>query len=144
MWPREDWQQGRDCLLLLHTFNRYFLIKTIKIFKSCYVFLSNENMRRGKGWVWTGVWWGLWRGRRSGPPPPHLRGGSWAAGSALTAGRLQKHVHYQRAHSINYLGLTQLKTNQKTNFGKKNLTNKKPIKFSFKSFYFFFCCLTKN
>ena len=47
--------------------------------------------------------------------PPAAPG---AAGSALTAGRLQKHVHYQRAHSINYLGLTQLKTNHKTNFGK--------------------------
>ena len=79
-------------------------------------------------------------GRLSGPLhtlPPAAPG---AAGSALMAGRLQKHVHYQRAHSINYLGLTQLKTNQKTNFEKKkkNLTNKKPIKFSFKSFYFFF------
>ena len=66
-----------------------------------------------------GVWWGLWGGRLSGPLhtlPPAAPG---AAGSALMAGRLQKHVHYQRALSINYLGLTQLKTNHKTNFGKK-------------------------
>ena len=107
------------------------------------MFLLNENVRRGK--VWELVCGGDYGGGAC-PAPPHLTSWAapWAAGSALTAGRLQKHVHYQRAHSINYLGLTQLKTNQKTNFEEKNLTNKKPIKFSFKSFYFFFSCLTKN
>ena len=93
-----------------------FLIKTINIQKLLCVLL-NENVRRGKVW---GLVCGGDYGGGAYPAPPHTLppAAPGAAGSALTAGRLQKHVHYQRALSINYLGLTQLKTNHKTNFGK--------------------------
>ena len=77
MWPSGDWQQGKDCLLLLPTFNRYFLNKNHKYPKvvMCFIELKYEE---GKGWGIV-VWWGLWGGRLS--CPPHLLGGSWDGGA---------------------------------------------------------------
>ena len=70
----------------------------------CFIELKYEE---GKGWGIV-VWWGLWGGRLSCPPLT-----SWAAPGAAelrTHGwEITKHVHYQRAYSISYLELTQLK-----------------------------------
>ena len=43
----------------------------------CFIELKYEE-GKGLGIV---VWWGLWGGRLSCPPPPNLLGGSWGGGA---------------------------------------------------------------
>ena len=74
-------------------------------------------MRRGR--VWGLVCGGDYGGGAYPAPPPHLASGDpWGGGLRTYDWEITKACSHQRAFSINYLGLTQLKTNHKTNFGK--------------------------